>query len=187
MGSGPPEDQPGWKAHADFVDALIEDGTFVMGGPFSDYSGSVNLLEGVSAAEAADLLAVTPSSGTASSSSTRSATGRRRRRAERLAGLVETDVLRALPEDAAPGARRAAPAFHDRCEVVPGQPADLAREAGRAVREQDLDLRRGHRAEEELACGGVRVCVLGPRPSSSSKPIGTEAASPLQRAWTSWL
>jgi uncharacterized protein YciI len=59
-GSGPPEEQPGWQAHADFVDALIEKGTFVMGGPFSDYSGSVNLLEGVTALEAADLLAADP-------------------------------------------------------------------------------------------------------------------------------
>jgi len=57
---GPPEDQPGWDAHADFVDALIADGTFVMGGPFSDYSGSVNLLEGVTAAEAEKLLARDP-------------------------------------------------------------------------------------------------------------------------------
>ncbi|HVD66111.1 MAG TPA: YciI family protein [Gaiellaceae bacterium] len=59
-GSGPPEEQPGWEAHADFVDALIENGTFVMGGPFTDYSGSVNLLEGVTAAEATDLLATDP-------------------------------------------------------------------------------------------------------------------------------
>jgi len=59
-GSGPPEDQPGWGEHADFVDELIEKGTFVMGGPFSDHSGSVNLLEGVTAAEAADLLATDP-------------------------------------------------------------------------------------------------------------------------------
>ena len=59
-GSGPPEEQPGWQEHADFVDALIEKGTFVMGGPFSDYSGSVNLLEGVTALEAADLLAADP-------------------------------------------------------------------------------------------------------------------------------
>ena len=59
-GSGPPEDQPGWEEHADFVDALIEKGTFVMGGPFSDYSGSVNLLEGLTAAEAAELLASDP-------------------------------------------------------------------------------------------------------------------------------
>ncbi len=59
-GSGPPEEQPGWQEHADFVDALIERGTFVMGGPFSDYSGSVNLLEGLTAAEAKDLLAADP-------------------------------------------------------------------------------------------------------------------------------
>ena len=59
-GSGPPEDQPGWEAHGDFVDALIAAGTFVMGGPFSDYSGSVNLLEGVTAAEAEKLLARDP-------------------------------------------------------------------------------------------------------------------------------
>src|SRR5262245_32877680 len=59
-GSGPPEDQPRWGEHADFVDELIEKGTFVMGGPFSDHSGSVNLLEGVTAAEAADLLATDP-------------------------------------------------------------------------------------------------------------------------------
>jgi uncharacterized protein YciI len=59
-GTGPPEDQPGWDAHADWVDDLIARGTFVMGGPFSDYSGSVNLLEGLTAAEAADLLATDP-------------------------------------------------------------------------------------------------------------------------------
>jgi uncharacterized protein YciI len=59
-GSGPPEDQPGWNAHAEFVDALVADGIFVMGGPLSDYSGSVNLLEGVTAAEAAELLATDP-------------------------------------------------------------------------------------------------------------------------------
>ncbi len=59
-GSGPPEEQPRWQEHADFVDALIEQGTFVMGGPFSDYSGSVNLLEGITALEAADLLATDP-------------------------------------------------------------------------------------------------------------------------------
>jgi uncharacterized protein YciI len=59
-GSGPPEDQPAWEAHAEFVEELIEEGTFVMGGPLSDYSGSVNVLEGVTAAEAADLLATDP-------------------------------------------------------------------------------------------------------------------------------
>jgi uncharacterized protein YciI len=59
-GSGPPEDQPGWDEHGEWVDALIESGTFVMGGPFSDHSGSVNLLEGLTAEEAADLIATDP-------------------------------------------------------------------------------------------------------------------------------
>jgi uncharacterized protein YciI len=58
--SGPPEDQPDWDAHADFVDGLIDAGTFVMGGPFSDYSGSLTLLEGVTAAEAEELVARDP-------------------------------------------------------------------------------------------------------------------------------
>ena len=58
--SGPPEDQPDWGAHADWVDELIEKGTFVMGGPFSDSSGSVNLLEGLTAAEAKELIATDP-------------------------------------------------------------------------------------------------------------------------------
>jgi uncharacterized protein YciI len=58
--SGPPEDQPDWDAHADWVDDLIAKGTFVMGGPLSDNSGSVSLLEGLTAAEAAELLATDP-------------------------------------------------------------------------------------------------------------------------------
>jgi uncharacterized protein YciI len=49
--SGPPEDQPDWHAHADFVDALIAEGKFVMGGPFSDFSGTLVLFEGVTADE----------------------------------------------------------------------------------------------------------------------------------------
>ena len=53
---GPPEDQPGWDEHAVFVDELIARGTFVMGGPFADYSGSMTLLEGVSEQEARDLV-----------------------------------------------------------------------------------------------------------------------------------
>jgi uncharacterized protein YciI len=57
---GPPEDQPGWDEHAAFVDDLVERGTFVMGGPFSDYSGSQTILEGVSEDEARELLARDP-------------------------------------------------------------------------------------------------------------------------------
>lgn len=59
-GAGPPEDQPDWDAHAVWVDALIDAGTFVMGGPMSDYSGSITLLEGVTAAEAEKLVATDP-------------------------------------------------------------------------------------------------------------------------------
>jgi uncharacterized protein YciI len=59
-GSGPPENQPDWDAHAEWVDALIEAGTFVMGGPLSDYSGSVSLLEGLTAVEARELIATDP-------------------------------------------------------------------------------------------------------------------------------
>ena len=50
--SGSVREQPDWDAHAEFVDALIERGTFVMGGPFGDNSGSMSLLEGVDADEA---------------------------------------------------------------------------------------------------------------------------------------
>ena len=54
--SGPPEEQADWDAHADWVDDLIARGIFVMGGPLSDNSGSVNLLEGVTAADAEGLV-----------------------------------------------------------------------------------------------------------------------------------
>ncbi len=54
--SGPPEEQPGWDEHAAFVDELVERGTFVMGGPLADYSGSLTLLEGVSEEEARELV-----------------------------------------------------------------------------------------------------------------------------------
>jgi uncharacterized protein YciI len=54
--SGPPEEQPEWDAHAAFVDDLVERGTFVMGGPFADYSGSMVLLEDVTVEEARALL-----------------------------------------------------------------------------------------------------------------------------------
>jgi uncharacterized protein YciI len=59
-GDGPPEDQPDWDAHADFVDDLVARGTFVMGGPFRDNSGSLVLLEGVSADEARRILEQDP-------------------------------------------------------------------------------------------------------------------------------
>ena len=58
--SGPPEDQPDWDAHADWVDDLIAGGIFVMGGPLSDNSGSVSLLEGLGAVEARKLVLTDP-------------------------------------------------------------------------------------------------------------------------------
>jgi uncharacterized protein YciI len=54
--SGSVREQPDWDAHAEFVDALIERGTFVMGGPFSDNSGSMSLLDGIDADEARRIL-----------------------------------------------------------------------------------------------------------------------------------
>ncbi len=53
-------EQPGWDEHAAFVDGLVERGTMVMGGPYSDDSGSLILLEGVDASEAERLLADDP-------------------------------------------------------------------------------------------------------------------------------
>ena len=54
--SGPPEDQAEWDAHNDFVDDLIARGLFVMGGPFSDNSGSMVLFQGVGAEETRRLI-----------------------------------------------------------------------------------------------------------------------------------
>ncbi|TMM05320.1 MAG: hypothetical protein E6G02_07650 [Actinobacteria bacterium] len=58
--SGGVREQPGWDAHAEFIDALIANGTFVMGGPFADNSGSMSLLEGVNADEARRIIAGDP-------------------------------------------------------------------------------------------------------------------------------
>src|SRR5919205_1872886 len=58
--SGSVREQPGWDAHAEFIDRLVDDGTMVMGGSFADNSGSMILLEGVDAAEAAELVADDP-------------------------------------------------------------------------------------------------------------------------------
>ena len=59
-GEGPPEAQPGWEEHAARVDALIERGTFVLGGPFADNSGTLVVLEGIGADEAEALLRTDP-------------------------------------------------------------------------------------------------------------------------------
>ena len=58
--SGPPEAQPDWDDHAMFVDALVERGTMVMGGPFADFSGTMVVLEGVDAEGARDAVAGDP-------------------------------------------------------------------------------------------------------------------------------
>jgi uncharacterized protein YciI len=58
--SGPPEDQPGWDEHGEFVDDLVARGTMVMGGPFADYSGSLIVLENVGEHEARELVARDP-------------------------------------------------------------------------------------------------------------------------------
>jgi uncharacterized protein YciI len=33
----PLEEQTGWREHADFMDALVDDGVIVLGGPLPDY------------------------------------------------------------------------------------------------------------------------------------------------------
>jgi uncharacterized protein YciI len=53
-------DQPGWDEHAAFVDALIERGVMVMGGPFADSSGSVSVLENVDEQQAREAVARDP-------------------------------------------------------------------------------------------------------------------------------
>jgi uncharacterized protein YciI len=58
--SGSVKEQPEWDAHAEFVDGLVERGTFVMGGPFSDNSGTMILLEGIDVDEAARILEEDP-------------------------------------------------------------------------------------------------------------------------------
>jgi uncharacterized protein YciI len=59
-GEGPPESQAGWDEHAAWIDALVDRGTIVMGGPYSDNSGAMLILEGLSTDEAELLLATDP-------------------------------------------------------------------------------------------------------------------------------
>ena len=59
-GSGPPEAQPDWDAHAAFVDALVERGVLVMGGPFQDSTGAMLVLENVDEEEARSLVEPDP-------------------------------------------------------------------------------------------------------------------------------
>jgi uncharacterized protein YciI len=54
--SGLPEEQPGWDAHAEFIDELIERGVFVMGGPYAGRLGSMSIWEGMTADEVRDVM-----------------------------------------------------------------------------------------------------------------------------------
>jgi uncharacterized protein YciI len=59
-GDGPPEAQFGWDEHAAWIDALVDRETIAMGGPFSDNSGAMLVLEGVGVEEAELLFATDP-------------------------------------------------------------------------------------------------------------------------------
>ena len=48
-------EQPCWTEHAVFMDALFEDGTVVMGGPFADYRRILVVVEASDANAARDL------------------------------------------------------------------------------------------------------------------------------------
>jgi len=58
--SGLPEEQPGWDAHAEFIDDLIERGVFIMGGPWAGRLGSMSLWEGVNADEVLQVMESDP-------------------------------------------------------------------------------------------------------------------------------
>lgn len=58
--SGSVREQQDWDAHAEFVDRLVDEGTFILGGPFSDNSGSMSIYEGLSADEVRALMEEDP-------------------------------------------------------------------------------------------------------------------------------
>jgi uncharacterized protein YciI len=45
----PAREQPFWDEHARFMDALFEEGSIIMGGPFADRTGSLVVVEAESA------------------------------------------------------------------------------------------------------------------------------------------
>jgi uncharacterized protein YciI len=59
-GEGPPEDQPGWDEHAEFIDGFVERGAFVMGGPYAANRGSISFWEGMTADEVREAVARDP-------------------------------------------------------------------------------------------------------------------------------
>lgn len=53
-------EQPYWAQHADFMDQLFANGMVILGGPFSDATGSMVIIEGESEQAVADLFASDP-------------------------------------------------------------------------------------------------------------------------------
>jgi hypothetical protein len=62
--SRPLEDQSGWDEHASFMDALVERGFIVLGGPLADEYRVVHAVEAESEDEIRETLARDPWSGT---------------------------------------------------------------------------------------------------------------------------
>jgi uncharacterized protein YciI len=53
-------EQAYWDEHAEFIDRLFENGTVVLGGPFSDGSGSLVIVEAEDIDEVSNLFAKDP-------------------------------------------------------------------------------------------------------------------------------
>jgi uncharacterized protein len=53
-------EQAYWDEHAEFMDRLFENGTVILGGPFSDGSGSLVIVEAEEMSEVATLIANDP-------------------------------------------------------------------------------------------------------------------------------
>jgi uncharacterized protein YciI len=62
--SRPLEEQSGWDAHAAYMDALVDDGFVVLGGPVGDDGRVAHAVEAESEAAVRELLARDPWSGT---------------------------------------------------------------------------------------------------------------------------
>jgi uncharacterized protein YciI len=62
--SRPLEEQSGWDAHAAYMDALVDDGFVILGGPVGDDGRVAHAVEAESEAAVRELLARDPWSGT---------------------------------------------------------------------------------------------------------------------------
>ena len=96
--------------------------------------------------------------------------------------LSEDDRLRAFPEEASGRARAGSRALDDRREVVAGELARLAREAGVAVGEQDLGLADAARVEESSPGSGSRS-----RSPARSRGRGRRTGSSRLAAPRAWM